>query len=246
MPARACLHGTAREGHGGRCACCGHPLAGTIVPVMTPTETLPVTGIILAGGRSTRFGSDKASALLAGRPLLEWVVSAVSAVCNPVIVVASPGQELPRLTGNPPIRRIDDVAPDLGPLAGLVGGLDAAASEFCFATSCDAPLLRPEAVTFLRDSIGDHDIACPEVDGRLQPLVALYRRRTCLPVFEQCVARRHLRLTDAFAGLDVCVIPEERIREADPALESFINANRPAVVAEIESRLAERRGQPMP
>jgi molybdopterin-guanine dinucleotide biosynthesis protein A len=54
-----------------------------------------ITGVVLAGGRSSRFGADKAGAELLGRPLLQWVLDAMTAVCERVVIAASPGQELP-------------------------------------------------------------------------------------------------------------------------------------------------------
>ena len=61
------------------------------------TET--IAGLILAGGKSTRFGTDKAAAPLAGRPMLQWVVDALAGVCEEIVIVAALGQELPAGAG---------------------------------------------------------------------------------------------------------------------------------------------------
>lgn len=87
-----------------------------------------VCAIILAGGRSTRFGSDKASALLAGRPLLQWVIDAASEVSFEILVVAAQGQVLPEFTSPVAVRVVHDQHESLGPLAGIVTGFETATS----------------------------------------------------------------------------------------------------------------------
>jgi molybdopterin-guanine dinucleotide biosynthesis protein A len=201
---------------------------------------LPVTGVILAGGRSSRFGSDKASALLRGRPLLEWVTDAVSEVCDELVVVRAQGQSLPTIESPVPLSVVDDEYDARGPLAGLVTGMHAARHPLCFAAACDAPLLRPAVIRLLPERIGGADTAVPLVEGLRQPLVALYRREKCLSVFERQLAAGNGRILDSLHRLRVADVPETAMRQADPHLDSFRNANRPEVLAAIEQRLACR------
>lgn len=200
----------------------------------------PVTGLILAGGKSRRFGADKASAMLAGRPLLQWVASALSEVCTSLVVVSAHGQQLPPVEVEIPVTVVEDLYEGKGPLAGLVTGFATTGEGLCFATSCDAPLLRPELVSLLGESVHGHDIACPYVAGFLQPLVAIYRSQTCLPVFRDFVERDQLKITAAFGPLDAVIVRDPEIREVDPELESFLNANRPEALSDIAARLAAR------
>lgn len=207
---------------------------------MTNSESrAPMTGIVLAGGQSTRFGADKASALLAGRPMLEWVLSALAAVCEDLVVVTRPDQDLPSLVQPLPFRVVEDVIPGQGPLAGLVYGLAVAAHGSCFAASCDMPLLQPQLVTLLASLAGGYDVVCPRVGGFLQPLGAVYRRDRCIEAFERRVAEGRRKMSDAFHRLDVCVVEEQELRSADPGLDSFVNVNRPEALAAIERRLAD-------
>ncbi len=197
-----------------------------------------LTGIILAGGKSTRFGADKASALLAGRPMLQWIVVALGGVCSEIIVVTAQGQSLPPVDSAAPMAVAHDEAPGLGPLAGLAMGLRAAHTELCFAAACDAPLLRPALVGLLASMADGFDVVCPDVGGRMQPLAAVYRTATCRPVFEHQVGAGKLKMTDAFTHLRVRPVAESELAVADPLLESFINANRPEVLRQIEATLA--------
>jgi molybdopterin-guanine dinucleotide biosynthesis protein A len=97
-----------------------------------------VLGAVLAGGRSRRFGGDKAEAVLAGRRLIDWVAEALSPYCGEVVIVGRSDAVL---------RSVAD-APDsgLGPLGGLCGALLAAEREgydVVLTAGCDLPLLPP-------------------------------------------------------------------------------------------------------
>jgi molybdopterin-guanine dinucleotide biosynthesis protein A len=199
-----------------------------------------ICGLVLAGGKSSRFGSDKASAPLAGRPMLQWVVSALETVCESLVIVRARGQVLPELQSSVPVVVVEDRYEAKGPLAGLVTGLAAVAQPLSFAISCDAPLLRPALVTFLAGIAGDHDIVCPYVEGFPQPLAAIYRPATCLPVFRDCVERDQLKITAAFGPLRTSIVREEAIRAIDPDLRSFRNANRPDAIVELERLVSEQ------
>ncbi|GAB4320673.1 MAG: hypothetical protein Kow0010_00600 [Dehalococcoidia bacterium] len=202
---------------------------------------MTLSGIVLAGGKSRRFGSDKASADLLGKPLLQWVVSALEGPCDEVVVVRARNQPLPAVGASIPIRMADDLYDGLGPLAGLVAGLAVATGDFCFAVSTDVPLLRPALVELLARRARAADAVCPDVEGFMQPLVAVYRRGACLPAFRRAVEAGQLKITAAYAGLRVDVVNEEDVRTADPDLWSFRNANTPAALGEIAALIESRR-----
>ncbi|RIL02669.1 molybdenum cofactor guanylyltransferase [bacterium] len=203
-----------------------------------------LTGLILAGGKSTRFGSDKASAVVAGKPMLQWVAQALQVACDRLVIVRAAEQVLPRLELAKSAVVVEDRWEARGPLAGLASGLPAVETDYCFAASCDAPLLQPRLVQFLADRARGHDVALVEVARRLNPLVAAYRAATCLPGFEKAVERGDLKITDAFAGLDVLVVDEGEASAQDPGLFSFRNANRPDSLEEVEAILGRRGAAP--
>jgi molybdopterin-guanine dinucleotide biosynthesis protein A len=145
----------------------------------------PLTGLIVAGGRSTRFGSDKATAILAGRMLVEWVARALSPACERIVVVRAKGQYIPRFDASVPVGMVEDIYEAKGPLAGLVAGFQAINTPLAFAASCDVPLVEPVLVGGLASLAVGHDIVIPRVDGFLQPLLAVYRPAACLPIFKE-------------------------------------------------------------
>ncbi len=199
-----------------------------------------VTGVIVAGGKSTRFGSDKASAVVAGRTLLEWVVRGVAPSCTALVVVRAAGQQLPPFEATIPVTVVDDQYHEKGPLAGLVSGLAAATTPLAFAASCDVPLVRAELVAGLASVAAQHDVVVPHVEGFPQPLLAVYRVASCLPVFRAAVEADRLKITVAYAGLRVRPVREPEVRRLDPELESFRNLNRADDLTGIESLLLAR------
>jgi molybdopterin-guanine dinucleotide biosynthesis protein A len=206
-----------------------------------PTDDSKLTGLILAGGLSTRFGSDKASAPLEGRPLLQWVVSALGQVCSEIVIVRAAGQVLPALENAQSVRVVDDVFEARGPLAGMVAGFEAVGAGLCAVASCDAPLLEPALLTGMAKGVGEHDAVCGRVGGRLQPLVGVYRVEQCLLVFRRRVEEGRLAVRDALEDLDVRVLDEDELRRWDPDLRSYRGANTPAELADLAVMARESR-----
>ena len=198
-----------------------------------------ITAVVLAGGRSTRFGSDKASALLRGRPLLDWTVAALVLTVAKVIVVKARGQRLPSFDCPVPCDVVEDAFEGLGPAAGLLSGFRAVSTDFAFGVACDTPLVSAKVVSYLESRSHDVDVVVPVVDGFVQPLFALYRVEACLPVFERRVAGGELKIVPAFDHVRTARVEEADLREIDPSLQSFRNANTPERLKEIDGLLGE-------
>ncbi|MFV8755493.1 molybdenum cofactor guanylyltransferase [Nannocystaceae bacterium ST9] len=121
-------------------------------------------GLVLAGGASRRMGRDKAWLELEGRPLLLHVIDRLAPVCERIVVVAAPGQNLPDLPAG--VARVDD-PPALhgrGPLIGVSVGLEALARagvELAYLSGCDAAALSDEHVRFMLERLA----AAPEADA---------------------------------------------------------------------------------
>ncbi|MCL4545720.1 MAG: molybdenum cofactor guanylyltransferase [Chloroflexi bacterium] len=198
----------------------------------TDPRDVAVSGIILAGGRSRRFGQDKCLAEIGGQPLLGHVVRALSPLVDEIIVVGHI-QLLPL-----PVRLIGDAVPGLGPLQGLIGGLSAAAHEWSIVVACDMPLLNGDILRHMVAHRYGYDAVVPHLD-RPQPLYALYHRR-CLPLLQQQLAAGDLRLTDVLARLHVRWVDEHDLRRFDPDLRSFGSINTPGEAAVAARFLDER------
>ncbi len=140
-----------------------------------PTTT--VAGMVVAGGRSTRFGGEKAAAELHGRPLLVWAVRRLQRACGEVAVNARPGTETEALAMKEGLEVLHDAPGDPdGPLAGVKAGLAWAASRGARSLAvspCDAPLLPEDLFIRLIDAAGEGAAMAVTDDGR-QPLCAVW------------------------------------------------------------------------
>ncbi|MCC7366715.1 MAG: molybdenum cofactor guanylyltransferase [Dehalococcoidia bacterium] len=204
---------------------------------MAVDDSPALTGVILVGGRSRRFGSDKAWAQLDGRPLVEWVTRRLALACSELLVVHAKGQPLPPLEVGVPVELLEDRYAAEGPLAGLITAFPRVATPLCFAASVDSPLVEPALVRLLASCGEGFDAVVPHARGFLQPLLAVYRPAACLAPFERALAAGENRVLAALAGLRALEVPESELRTVDPGLRSFINANTPAMLAEIAAML---------
>jgi molybdopterin-guanine dinucleotide biosynthesis protein A len=181
-----------------------------------------IHGIILAGGRSTRMGTDKALLPVhGGKPLLQHICDTLACVCAGVTVVV-PGDEPHRYDGvlDASVRTVPDLFPGHGPLAGIHAGLLALPEPdgYGFLMACDMPRFSPrlfaEMVTLLKRGRSPDAVLCPD-----QPFHALYHKRVAL-IAEQCLQRGALKLTSFLNLLDTAYA-------ALPGDDCFLNLNTP-------------------
>ncbi len=195
------------------------------------------TGLVLAGGRSSRFGSDKAAALLGGVPLLHWVLERLAPLCSELLVALAPAGRDPSLPELPlPTRLVRDETPYEGPLAGIVAGLREARGARCIVTACDAPFLSRALLERMLEREGD--VVLARVGGVLQPLPGVYARQAVLAQATQAFERGERRILAAIAPLSVTVLEEDEVRRFDPDLASFLNVNTREALAEATRRLS--------
>lgn len=190
-----------------------------------PTPDTGVAALVLAGGRSSRLGFDKALIRMDGQPLVHWLPAQLSHMFAPVVVVADqPGRFAV------PGPQVFDAVPDAGPLAGIAAGLAAIPGAAAFVCACDMPLLRPALLQRLVGAFDGYDLAIPERGGRLEPLCAVYSVN-CLPVIQRLLASRRLRVSGVAAEVRTRVVTEAEWRETDPHGDSFLSINTAADLA---------------
>ena len=194
-----------------------------------------VTGIVLAGGGSTRFGGDKLATIVEGEPLLHRAIRAVASVADEVIVVIGadrPEPSLPSDLGIPAVVTRDAV-PGGGPLVGLAAGLAVASRPIALLVGGDQPSLRQAILAELgrRLDLGraldaGGEAAAPDVvaldeDGVLRPLPAALRVATVGPAAAAAVAEGSRSLRALFDRLRVEVVEPTAWRALDPAGDSL-------------------------
>ncbi len=197
---------------------------------------MTVTGIILAGGASSRMGQNKAIIELDGQPLVARVVQALRPLSDDILIVAN--DPLPFRFLNLPI--IPDIASGYGPLMGLYSGLMAASGDLAVALAVDMPFLTSEFLQMLLARAPGYDVVIPETDGRLHPLCAVYRRATCLPAIEQAITRGQRRLIAFHPQVNVRLVDEDELRAVSPDLLALSNVNTPQELAQARQLLRKR------
>lgn len=178
------------------------------------------------------MGRPKESLPFGDTTLLGQVAGTLVAAVDDVVVVArGADQPLPPLP--PGVAVATDAEPDRGPLHGLHAGLrhlqaqGYAPTDVAFASACDAPFVAPGLPAWLAARLGGELAVAPLVDGRPQPLCAVYRLAV-LPHLDELLARGTTRLQDLLRHVATRLLAAAELRAIDPELRSVENLNTPA------------------
>jgi molybdenum cofactor guanylyltransferase len=197
-----------------------------------------VTGIVLAGGKSSRMGVNKAFIEFGGKRLIEATVECLKALFPEVLIIAND----PPLYTYLGVKVTSDLIPDSGSLGGIYTGLSAASYPACFFVACDMPFLNAELIKLLVREAEGWDAVVPRVRGELQPLHAVYAK-SCLPLMKESIDASVLKIARFFPKAKVKIIEEPALKAVDPYLFGFMNVNTPL---ELEQAEAVRRQQCSP
>ena len=187
-------------------------------------------GVILAGGRSTRFGdADKAFADLAGVPMVRRVAERVGSVTDELVVNCRADQrrrmddevaEWPQ-----PVTVAVDQEPDQGPMAGIATGLRATNAEYAAVVACDMPFVDPDFVDFLFERAASADAAVPRrTDGWYQTTQAVYRTDSMLEACDSALERGEGKILAPLETLEYAVVDDETVTR-HASTETFENVN---------------------
>jgi len=190
-------------------------------------------GFVLAGGKSSRMGADKAFLEFGGRTLLNRALAVTAAVCDRVTIVGDPS----KFGSYGPV--IADVFPGCGPLGGIHAALAQSTADLNVMLAVDMPFVSAELLAFLfaAAEASNAVITVPRVGKGLQPLCAVYRPDFAA-VAEHVLRAGKYKIDAAFAGVSTCVVEESELAASFPE-RSFFNVNTPQDWA-----TAERRDRP--
>jgi molybdopterin-guanine dinucleotide biosynthesis protein A len=179
------------------------------------------TGVVLAGGRSSRMGRDKALIVVNGRSLLDLALDKLDAHCAELLVIGDPGKY-----GHVGPFVIADEWPGKGPLGGIATAMRYASNDRLLVIACDMPGLNDRLFGLLKEQLGTAtDAVVPRHEGLIEPLAAAYHR-SAQPAFSRCVELDVLKLSDALSQVRTShpeVVPG---RDGWPA-DLFRNINAP-------------------
>ena len=198
-----------------------------------------MTAIILAGGKSSRLGANKALQIIGGKTLVQWVVERLATLTTEIIIATARGEAIP-CSSAARITAVADIYPARGPLAGICSGLQASSGPRSIVASCDTPFLSTGLLEYMTRISPISDIVVPRIKDRVEPLCAVYSRNCVAPIRE-LLQRNELKIVKLFPMVRVKYIEEDEIRNFDPEHLSFFNINSQADL-EKARRLAGEKG----
>ena len=182
-------------------------------------NTKLITGIVLAGGRSRRMGTDKSMMILNGKSMIEYSIDALKPLCNKVVI--SSNNLIYEFTG---CEVWPDELPDQAPIVGIYSCLKRSATEYNIFLSCDMPLISTLMLEYLVASSSDCDITVPvHEDGFMEPLCGIYKRSS-IRVLKQFIEEGNFRLNDCIRAASHRLVPiNNQLPFYSPDLFSNIN-----------------------
>ncbi|MBU1615189.1 molybdenum cofactor guanylyltransferase [bacterium] len=177
--------------------------------------------IILAGGKSSRMGEDKAFLKFEGRSLIEWVIAGLKEIGEEIIIVANESERFKSLG----LRVVKDILPDKGPLVGLYSGLLSSHLEYNFVCGTDMPFLSPSLIKYMLGQEQGCDVILPRIGGRVEPLFAIYKRSCLSPIAEVIKEGGQLSLRSFFDRVKIRYIKEDEIIPFGLPEKLFFNIN---------------------
>jgi molybdopterin-guanine dinucleotide biosynthesis protein A len=191
------------------------------------------TGVILAGGKNSRFScKNKALARIGGKRILDRIYEVFTILFDKIILVT-----------NDPVQYMEwdfDIVTDIFPirssLTGIHTGLFYITTPYAFFLACDIPFIKKELIEILLDGVDPSvDIVIPETSKGVEPLCSVYSKRCFQPIEEQ-LEKKSLKIQRVFQKLRVKKIPEDILRTIDPDLVSLSNINTPNDLARANKR----------
>lgn len=181
-----------------------------------------ITGVILAGGKSSRMGTDKGLMEFQGEKMISRTMKMFRGLFREIIIVTN----LPLDYLDQDARIVTDIFPGKGPIGGIHTGLFFSSNEHAFFAACDMPFFNGEFIAYMLSRIGNYDIVVPETEKGFQPLHAVYSRK-CLNRINTLIQENRLKVTGFYKSFRTLGISPEEIARFDPENRIFLNVNTP-------------------
>ena len=159
---------------------------------------MEVTGIILAGGKSSRMGTDKGLQELCGKPLISYTIEVLSELCSTILISTSSDayQSLGYTT-------IADEIPGIGPMGGIYSALKQSKTEKNLVLSCDLPFTSMELLSYILNQTEGYQVAVPwQGNQHYEPLCAYYNL-SVLGQMRAFIQKENYKLPDLFKEISI-------------------------------------------
>jgi molybdopterin-guanine dinucleotide biosynthesis protein A len=181
-----------------------------------------ITGVILAGGKSRRFGSNKAFAEVNGSQLIKRVIEVLGSVFEEMVIITNEPEAYAFL-GLP---MYEDLIKGLGPIGGIYTGLENIRNSKGFFVACDMPFINENLVRYMAGINNEFDAVVPMIGWKMEPLHALYSK-TCLSTIRALIGSGECMINKFYKKINVRFVNEDEVKVHDPLLKSFYNINKP-------------------
>lgn len=179
-----------------------------------------VSCIILAGGKNSRIGQEKAFLRIGERTIIEEQIYTLGKIFNEIIIVVNDRNNF----RDTDAKVVTDVIPNSGPLGGLYSGLAVSSNIHSFVIGCDMPFINLELIRYMIEENDESDIIIPLSTKGKETLFAIYSLN-CLETIRQQIELRNLRLLNILNFHKVKYISHEEIEKFDSKEFSFFNVN---------------------
>jgi molybdopterin-guanine dinucleotide biosynthesis protein A len=170
---------------------------------MMDTKTKPINAYILAGGKSSRMGTDKGLLLFEGKAMIQYVIEQLQPIFSKLVIVSN----------NPEYEKfglevIPDLIKDIGPAGGIYTALNHSDTQLNFIVSCDMPFITKEAIKFIIKNTNESQIVLLENQGKLEPLFGIYAK-DCEAVWLKLIQQNIIKLQKMVSYFKLKTIPVE-------------------------------------
>lgn len=179
-------------------------------------------GVILAGGKSRRMGSDKTFMKVGQAGMIQHVAAELQKVFKEILV-AGGSEETGRRLG---LTVVADIIPGGGPLSGIHAALNIASYNKCLVVPCDMPFLKAELAALMMSLARGYDVTVPTDGTYFQPLFAVYDK-SCIKVIEQALREGKYKVIDFYPQVRVNYVNDKLLRDLADTERAFFNVNTP-------------------
>lgn len=186
------------------------------------TLPLPLTALVLCGGKSRRMGRPKAFLPYEGTTVIEHVLNKVRDLFSEVFLVANE----PDLYENLGVDVVKDILPYRGPLGGILSGLLVSSHSHAFVIACDMPLVERKIIREMSSKRHGNDVVVLAHEQGIEPLLAVYSKN-CIKPLEESLFAGNLSLQEFLTGLNAQMFRYESSDSETERLPGYFNMNTP-------------------
>jgi molybdenum cofactor guanylyltransferase len=185
---------------------------------------LDISCIILAGGKSIRFGHDKITEKIGDTSLIEQVVSRIHPISREIIIVTANERAFTQLANHPKVSIVHDIVPGMGSLGGIYTGLIESKTHYNLVVAADMPFLNGALLRYMMNVAEGYDMTLPHINKWYEPLHAIYSRN-CIEPAKKLMDEGNRVIVELFKYIKVRYVEAEEIDHYDPQHLSFFNIN---------------------